>query len=230
LNVSEIFFSLQGEGRLAGVPAVFVRLAGCDLRCKWCDTPYALEASQGQTRTVEEVLQEIGQFKCKYVVVTGGEPLKDMELPGLLNALAQMDKHVTVETVAGSYQEIVCNLISISPKLSNAVPKGNQTNDRPQGYQVNIAAIREYIKSYDYQIKFVVESEEDLTEIEDVLHELESEEPTPIDRNKVFLMPQAKTRQQHSQLGPQVAQMCLEKGYRYGPRLQIELWGNQRGK
>ena len=230
MNVSEIFFSLQGEGRLAGVPAVFVRLAGCDLRCRWCDTPYALEASQGQTKSVEEVLQEIGKYDCRYVVVTGGEPLKDKELPGLLNALAQMDKHVTVETVAGSYQEIVCNLISISPKLSNALPKGNEADHKSQVYQVNIAAIREYIKCYDYQLKFVVESAEDLAEIEDVLQELGSGEPTPIDRNKVFLMPQAKTQQQHSQLGPQVAQMCLDKGYRYGPRLQIELWGNQRGK
>ena len=75
LRVSEIFFSIQGEGRRAGVVSVFVRLAGCDLRCKWCDTPYALDSEKGTLLSVEEVVSRIEKYDCREVVVTGGEPL-----------------------------------------------------------------------------------------------------------------------------------------------------------
>ena len=81
LNVAEIFRSLQGEGHYAGQVSAFVRLAGCNLRCFWCDTPYALEKHQGRPMSVEQVLAEVGRCDCRHVVVTGGEPLIWPELP-----------------------------------------------------------------------------------------------------------------------------------------------------
>lgn len=229
LNISELFYSIQGEGRLAGVPSVFVRLAGCDLRCRWCDTPYAMEASQGQDITTEQIMSQVSAYKCMNVVVTGGEPLIAPDLPDLLAALSKEDKHITLETSATRFRKLNCDLISISPKLSNSLPAGTDNPHYKEQDRLNISAIRNYIDRHDYQLKFVVENETDLPEIEQVLKQLQdSEKNGEIDRNKVFLMPQAQTRKQHNQLGPRIAQMCLEKGFRYCPRLQIELWDNQR--
>ena len=229
MNVSELFYSIQGEGRLAGVPSVFVRLAGCDLRCRWCDTPYAMEASQGRDITVEQIMSQVSTYKCANVVVTGGEPLIAEELPELLKALTENGEHITVETSATHFREITCNLISISPKLSNSLPARTDNLRYKEQDRLNISAIRNYIDRHDYQLKFVVENETDLPEIEQLLKQLQdSKKNGEIDRNKVFLMPQAQTRKQHNQLGPRIVQMCLEKGFRYCPRLQIELWDNQR--
>ena len=229
MNVSELFYSIQGEGRLAGVPSVFVRLAGCDLQCRWCDTPYAQRPEQGKPMTVNHILAEVLKYNCRYVVVTGGEPLLTLDLPDLLTALSRENKHITLETSATQFREITCDLISISPKLSNSLPADTDSSHYKEQYRLNINAIRNYIDHYDYQLKFVVENETDLPEIEQVLKQLQDNEKNgEIDRNNVFLMPQAQTRKQHSRLGPRVVQMCLEKGFRYCPRLQIELWDNQR--
>ena len=229
MNVSELFYSIQGEGRLAGVPSVFVRLAGCDLRCRWCDTPYAMEESQGRDITVEQIMSQVAAYECANVVVTGGEPLIAEEIPALLTDLTEGGYGLTGETSATHFREITCNLISISPKLSNSLPAGTDNLRYKKQDRLNISAIRNYIDRHDYQLKFVVENETDLPEIEQVLKQLQdSEKNGEIDRDKVFLMPQAQTREQHNQLGPRIAQMCLEKGFRYCPRLQIELWDNQR--
>jgi 7-carboxy-7-deazaguanine synthase len=229
LNVSELFYSIQGEGRLAGVPSVFVRLAGCDLRCRWCDTPQAMEASHGQDITIEQIVSQISAYECANVVVTGGEPLLAPELPDLLAGFSREGRHITLETSATQFRKLNCDLISISPKLSNSLPLGTDNPHHKKQNRLNISAIRNYIDQHDYQLKFVVENETDLPEIEQVLKQLQdSEKNGKIDRNKVFLMPQARTRKQHSQLGPRIVQMCLKKGFRYCPRLQIELWDNQR--
>lgn len=250
MNVSELFYSIQGEGRLAGVPSVFVRLAGCDLQCRWCDTPYAQRSEQGEPMTVSHVLADVLKYNCRHVVVTGGEPLLTLDLPDLLTALSREGKHITLETSATQFRDITCDLVSISPKLSNSLPLGTDNlhykesiagvspapiedadgTSAVQGKcRLNISAIRNYIDHYDYQLKFVVENEIDLPEIEQVLRQLQNNEKNgEINRNNVFLMPQAQTRKQHSRLGPRIVQMCLEKGFRYCPRLQIELWDNQR--
>ena len=85
LTVSEIFLSIQGEGRSAGLPCAFVRLAGCNLRCTWCDTAYAW--SGGETMTLQQILARLEQFRCRRVEVTGGEPLLQ---PGTLELLKRL--------------------------------------------------------------------------------------------------------------------------------------------
>ena len=188
-----------------------------------------MEASQGQDITVEQIVSQISAYECANVVVTGGEPLLAPELPDLLTILSSEGRHITLETSATRFCELLCDLISISPKLSNSLPIDTDSPHYKEQDRLNINAIRNYIDRHDYQLKFVVENETDLPEIEQVLKQLQdSGKNGEIDRNKVFLMPQARTRKQHSQLGPRIVQMCLKKGFRYCPRLQIELWDNQR--
>ncbi len=96
MRVTEIFFSIQGEGTRAGLPCVFVRFTGCDLRCVYCDTAYAFHGGRDFTRG--EILAEVARFPCKLVLLTGGEPLLQRELPELAGELLALGYHVLVET------------------------------------------------------------------------------------------------------------------------------------
>jgi 7-carboxy-7-deazaguanine synthase len=96
LTINEIFFSVQGESTYAGRPCVFVRLTACDLRCSWCDTPYAFH--EGTKRTVDDVLHEVEGYDCPLVEVTGGEPLLQEAVYPLMESLATMGKTVLLET------------------------------------------------------------------------------------------------------------------------------------
>lgn len=99
MKISEIFFSLQGEGVEIGLPTVFVRLFACDLRCKWCDTMYAVEGRDFSDRSVSEVLSEIQKHGCKRVCITGGEPLIQIkEVEELANHLIQGNYKILLET------------------------------------------------------------------------------------------------------------------------------------
>lgn len=228
MKVSEIFMSVQGEGRLAGTVATFIRLAGCNLRCRWCDTPYALEDQQGEQMTIEQMLEKIDSYKSHYVVVTGGEPLICPELPVLMDGLKKLGRHTTLETSATQYRPVNCDLVSISPKLEHSVPIAGPLANHAQSHKtnrLNIEAIQQFIGNHDCQLKFVVECESDLTEIEQILTELEG-----FDKSAVLLMPQARTRAEHTERGPLVAELCIKHGYRYCPRLQVELWSDRRGR
>ena len=121
--INEIFYSLQGEGFLAGVPSVFVRLAGCPLRCRWCDTKYAWDYEAGNDYSIEKILQTVQQWPCKFVVITGGEPMINSDLPQLVRKLKALGKHITIETAGIAFiPDMPCDLMSISPKLSNSTP------------------------------------------------------------------------------------------------------------
>jgi len=96
LKVNEIFYSIQGESSFSGIPFVFVRLTGCNLRCSYCDTKYAYE--EGEELSVEQILRQIKKYKCRYVEITGGEPLLQDETPFLVEALIDKGFNVLVET------------------------------------------------------------------------------------------------------------------------------------
>jgi len=222
MKISEIFCSIQGEGRLAGVVSVFVRIAGCDLRCVWCDTKYAWDSEDAERMSVADVVERVCKYDCRYVVVTGGEPLLDDALEELLDQLHQRGKHITVETSGRRYVKMVCDLVSISPKLSNSL--GNSAGVAIEEQLCDVDVIRRYIEGYNCQLKFVVSSESDLAEVEDVLSQLDT-----VAREDVMLMPMAATQQEYRLCGQQVAQWCIERGFRFGPRLHIEFWGCKRG-
>jgi 7-carboxy-7-deazaguanine synthase len=124
MRVSEIFYSLQGEGRLTGVPSVFVRLAGCPLRCRWCDTKYGWDETAGLYYPAEKIGRAVEQWPCKFVVITGGEPMVNPDLKELAINLETQRKHITIETAGIAFiPDMRCDLMSISPKLSNSTPQ-----------------------------------------------------------------------------------------------------------
>jgi 7-carboxy-7-deazaguanine synthase len=206
------------------VPSVFVRLAGCPLRCSWCDTRYAWDAAAGTEMKVADILQHLSQWPARHAVLTGGEPLvtdDPAELVDLAGSLKARGYHVTVETAGLAFvPDLACDLMSISPKLEHAWPGGILSAGSQWG-----RALRRLVDRYDYQLKFVVSSPADAERIGEMLGWL-----TGVDPMKVLLMPQAQTREAWLERSPGVAQMCLDNGWTFGNRLQILLWQAQRGR
>lgn len=225
MRINEIFYSLQGEGFLAGVPSVFVRLAGCPLRCRWCDTKYAWPEEAGRPQTINDIVSEVRRWPCKYVVITGGETMTNSDLPELVQKLKDNKKHITIETAGIVYlPDMACDLMSISPKLSNSIPDEENLAAVHRDSSPDIAVLNELVSHYNYQLKFLVDSESDLPEIEQTIEKLSN-----IDFDKVMLMPQAAARDEYLKKAPVVADLCKRTGYAFGQRLQVLLWNNQKG-
>ncbi|MBN2136932.1 MAG: 7-carboxy-7-deazaguanine synthase QueE [Sedimentisphaerales bacterium] len=226
MTVTEIFYSLQGEGFLAGVPSVFIRLAGCPLRCRWCDTKYAWDCESGDDRSIAEILEAVEKRRCGHVVVTGGEPMINGEIAELTRELKSAGKHITIETAGIAYvADAACDLMSISPKLSNSAPEGADAAAAHEKARLDTAVLGELIDNYDYQLKFVVESVNDLHEVQDTLDKLAG-----VDTGKVMLMPQAATRDELLAKSALVADMCSLMGLTFCQRLHILLWDGEPGR
>ena len=224
--INEIFCSLQGEGFLAGAPSVFVRLAGCPLQCRWCDTKYAWDLRAGEDYNIRDIVKTAQQWPCKFIVITGGEPMINSDLPELVRQLKTIGKHITIETAGIAYApELPCDLMSISPKLSNSVPDDTKASAAHKDSRLDIAVLQELIDNYEYQLKFVIDSQDDLPEIQQTIEKIGSVNP-----EKVMLMPQAATRDEFFTKSPIVANMCKQSGFTFSQRLQVLLWNNQKGK
>ena len=217
--VNEIFHSLQGEGLLAGAPSVFIRLAGCPVGCVWCDTKYAWDANQGEELPIPEIINKIIQWPSRYVVITGGEPMLNPQLADLAKALKERNKHITIETSGINFiAGLVCDLMSISPKTSNSGQK-----KVPDTFFYS--SIRQLIRHYPYQLKFVVDSPDDLPEIQQAVEQIGG-----VSAEKIMLMPQAKTRDELIAKSPMVAELCKQTGFVFCQRLHILLYDGVRGK
>src|SRR5512138_2527058 len=120
MRIAEIFHSIQGEGKLAGVPSVFVRASGCNLRCVWCDTPYASWDPEGEHLAVDEIVRQVVDFGSQHVVLTGGEPMIMPDVAEVCAKLREAGKHVTIETAATIWKPVAVDLASLSPKLANS--------------------------------------------------------------------------------------------------------------
>src|SRR5277367_2480338 len=116
MKLAELFYSIQGEGKLAGVPSVFVRASGCNLRCVWCDTPYASWNPEGEEVAVSEIVRRVNELPAKHVVVTGGEPMIMPDIAELCSALKESGHHITIETAATVFETVAMDLASLSPK------------------------------------------------------------------------------------------------------------------
>ncbi len=216
---------MQGEGFFAGVPSVFVRLAGCPLRCRWCDTKYAWDKESGTEHSIDEILRTILQWPCKFVVITGGEPMINSDLPQLVQKLKASGKHITIETAGIAFvPDMLCDLISISPKLSNSTPADAKLAATHNDSRLDVAVLQELIDNYKYQLKFVVDSQDDMPEIQQTIEEIGN-----VDVEKVILMPQAATRDELLVKSPMVAEMCKHTGFSFCQRLHVLLWNNERG-
>ena len=244
MRIAEIFHSIQGEGLLAGVPSIFIRTSGCNLRCHWCDTPYASWKPEGPEMSIEEILKKISGWDCNHIVLTGGEPMIAPDLPELATALKKQKKHITIET-AGTVlpSSIPCDLASISPKLSNSTPppeRDQAWTKKHEATRLQPEVITEWIRKYPFQLKFVVSSENDLAEIKDLLSRLKtfvapplkrvwSEEGPPVPFHQILLMPEGIDSKTLASRSPWLVEICKREGFRFCPRLHIELFGHTRG-
>ena len=227
--ISEIFFSLQGEGELTGVPSVFVRASGCNLRCNWCDTPYASWSPEGTQMTVEEIITAVRVHPARHVVLTGGEPMIAKGIRELATELKRLEYHITIETAATIAPDgIACDLASLSPKLGNSGPDARLDDTWRKKHETlrwQPDVVRAWLDGYGYQLKFVVAQPTDLAEIESMLGQLGRDIP----RAKVLLMPEGTTVETLRAKAGWLGELCKARGYRYAPRLHIELYGNKRG-
>jgi len=277
MRIAEIFRSIQGEGRLTGTWSDFVRTSGCNLRCWFCDTPYASSAADGEDLSVEEIVGQVERLEglpsemsaalryvspsetpptasdgspsemsaplryaspsetpptktpptVRHVVITGGEPMLFAELIPLAAALRRAGRHITIETSGTLYLPVECDLMSISPKLSNSRPTDRQDPRWMRRHERNRHApevIRRLVAEYDYQVKFVVDTPADCPEVEDYLIEFPK-----IDRARAMLMPQGTTVEELAEKARWLKPYCVEHGLAFCPRRQIEWFGQQRG-
>jgi 7-carboxy-7-deazaguanine synthase len=226
MKIADLFFSIQGEGRLMGVPSAFVRTTGCPLRCVWCDSDYTSWNPQGETWTVEQILSRLGDFPTRHVVVTGGEPLIAAGIEELCACLRANGYHITLETAGVVFKELACDLASVSPKLSNSIPyerEGGRWAERHNQQRLRLDVIQAFMEHADYQLKFVIERAEDIVEVRAIVDALSGVDPA-----KVLLMPEGTNRDELDRRGSWLVEVCKQHGFRYCPRLHIELFGNRR--
>jgi 7-carboxy-7-deazaguanine synthase len=223
VKIAEIFYSIQGEGMLAGVPSVFVRTSGCNLRCTWCDTPYTSWQPEGEERSIESIVEQVNRHRSAHVVITGGEP---MIAPGIEELTQRLTQHITIETAGTVDIDVRCDLMSISPKLANSTPhdrNGGRWAAQHERLRHQPEVLKRLIGRYPYQLKFVISDPRDLVEVRRVVEELEA---SP---DRVLLMPEGVDPAVLAERGRWLVEICKQEGFRFTPRLHVELWGNKRG-
>jgi len=223
LKIAELFYSIQGEGSLVGVPSVFIRTSGCNLRCGWCDTPYTSWTPEGTDLTLDQILDEVKAHPARHVVVTGGEPMIAPEIIPLTERLHRLGLHITIETAGTVFQPVACHLMSISPKLSNSTPSDPRWAAQHDRMRIQPATLAQLMARYEYQLKFVIEKADDLEEVRSLVGALKA------GRERVILMPEGTDRDRLRERAIWLAEVCKEEGFRFSPRLHVDLYGNQRG-
>ena len=230
MKISELFFSIQGEGELTGIPSVFVRTSGCNLRCRWCDTKYSSWTPEGENVDIEELVERVCSYPARHVVITGGEPMIAKDIKEFVDLLKQSGKHITIET-AGTIAPngIQCDLASISPKLSDSTPEKGEISEewieRHDSTRIDHDILYEWIDSYDFQLKFVVSRKEEINEVKCIIDKIESD----ILPEKVLLMPEGTDSETIHSRYDMLVDLCKENGFRMCNRLHLDLFGNTRG-
>jgi 7-carboxy-7-deazaguanine synthase len=222
VKISEIFYSLQGEGGLVGMPSTFVRTSGCNLRCRWCDTPYTSWNPEGEEMTIDAIMAATRTYAASHVVVTGGEPMIAPGIGELTARLKRAGMHVTIETAGTVFSDVQCDLLSISPKLSNSTPQGPFAAQHER-LRIQPETLMKLMAAHDYQLKFVIAERSDLAEIRSLVKTLGAP------RRNVILMPEGVDINVLRERTTWVAELCKAEGYRFTPRLHVELYGNKRG-
>ncbi len=227
MKIAEIYKSVQGEGFLTGTKSIFIRASGCNLRCHFCDTPFASWKPEGTDLATDAIMAQLAEWDSSHVVITGGEPMLFAELIPLAESIAAAGKHITIETAGTLYLPVRCHLMSISPKLSNSTPSKDDHpawSGRHERSRHRPDVIRRLIAEYRYQFKFVVQDEEDCDEVAAYLGEIPE-----IEESRIMLMPQGTDRETLQQVEHWLKPYCKQVGWRYCPRQQIEWFGGVRG-
>jgi len=221
MKIAEVFHSVQGEGILAGVPSVFLRSSGCNLRCSWCDTPYTSWKPEGTEWSLDQLVDYVQQHSTGHVVITGGEPMIQPELAALTDRLE--NQHITIETAGTVFKQVRCDLMSISPKLANSTPLETDWASKHEHLRYQPEVLKRLIATYPYQLKFVVAEPTDMHEVIAVAEALNA------DPSRVLLMPEGTDPDQLRTRALWIVEECKRTGYRYSPRLHVDLWGHRRG-
>jgi 7-carboxy-7-deazaguanine synthase len=227
MRVAEIYKSIQGEGLLTGMPSVFIRASGCNLRCWFCDTPYASWRPEGEDYAVDEIIAEVEEWDVKHVVITGGEPMLFAEMIPLCRELKRRGRHITIETAGTLYLPAACDLMSISPKLSSSGPDPERQAHwarRHERQRLQREVLMRLMAEYDYQLKFVIDRVDDVAEVEEILATLPA-----VAAESVLLMPQGRTMEEMASRSLWLAELCHERGWALCPRRQLEWFGPVRG-
>lgn len=211
LLISEIFESIQGEGANMGRPSVFVRLGGCNLKCRWCDSRFTWDpkVADNKVATLSDVVREIKKHKAKHLVITGGEPmLQQDKIKSLLKALPGYT--VEIETNGSIDSEIteLVEQINCSPKLKNSDNKSYPLRLKPSNKKV--------------LYKFVVQKKSDLKEISEYVRKYK------IPKKRVYLMPEGVKKTDIERRSKWLIDECSKEGYNFTTRLHILLYGNKR--
>jgi 7-carboxy-7-deazaguanine synthase len=227
VKISEIFYSIQGEGTLVGVPSVFVRTSGCNLRCTWCDTPYTSWQPEGEEHGVSEIVDQVAGYGASHVVITGGEPMIAPQIEELTEELSErLMQHVTIETAGTVDAHVRCDLMSISPKLANSTPRTRDNGrwaEQHERLRYQPEILRRLIQRYPYQLKFVITEPDDVQQVNAIVSEIGAA------RGRVVLMPEGVDAATLAERGRWLAGIAKQEGFRMTPRLHIDLWGNRRG-
>ncbi|MGA7240262.1 MAG: 7-carboxy-7-deazaguanine synthase QueE [Bryobacteraceae bacterium] len=222
MKIAELFYSLQGEGSLVGVPSFFIRTSGCNLRCSWCDTPYASWHPEGAEMTLDAIMAEAGRHRGRHAVVTGGEPMIAPEIVELTARLRDAGMHITIETAGTVFKPVACDLMSISPKLANSTPEGAWAGQHER-LRTQPGILARLMAEYEFQLKFVIAQPGDLEEVRTLVHAVEA----PPDR--VVLMPEGIDAEVLRERAIWLAEICKAENFRFSPRLHVDLYGNRRG-
>lgn len=242
MKISELFYSIQGEGKRTGYPSFFIRTNLCNLRCKFpggnlCDTPYTSwdfenPDNLGELK-IEDIISEYKKYYPCDVVITGGEPtIQGKELLSLCREIKKINKEIfiTLETNGTFISDYVdyIDLISISPKLSSSIPFDTEFEKGHNKSRLNYEALKSYQDYHqkgklDVQWKFVVTSEEDIKEIKNI------QERIGIQNKYIFLMPEGITEKELNEKRLMVVEFCKKYHFNFTDRLQILIWLNKRG-
>ena len=222
--IAEVFESIQGEGPFAGTPSLFVRTSGCNLRCSFCDTPYTSWKPEGTEYDWEEIATLVAAGSVQHVVLTGGEPMLPADIEPLSKACGALGRVVTVETAGTVYRDMHCDLMCISPKMSNSTPDDPTWSKRHDETRTNFDVTRQLLANYDCHFKFVIDKPTDIAEVTEYVSVLDE-----LAADHVWLMPQAITREQLAGKVDWVEKLAEEHGFQFSSRLHIEQFGNVRG-
>ena len=225
LFISETFFSVQGEGLLTGVPSVFLRTSGCNLRCRWCDTPYTSWNATGRQESIASLLETVAESGAKHVVVTGGEPMLQAAIIPLTQALAEVGYHITIETAGTIFRPVAVDLFSISPKLADSTPaEPASLAARHERSRLPLDVLKQLLAYAPHQLKFVIGAPTDIDEVSALLDQLGE-----VDPGRVLLMPEGRTVAEIDAHLPLLIPACKANGWRLCDRLHLRLFGNTPG-
>ncbi len=214
MRIVEIFCSIQGEGKFLGTPSLFIRLHGCNLYCKYCDTKYSWYryVEKNLDEIYKEVKELLKKYKPQHLVITGGEPLlQQEEVISLINLIGEYFELIEIET-NGTIMPKISNdkvFYNVSIKLSNS---GVRYEDRIKEEVIN------YFNSIKNSIfKFVVKDLIDINEVRDLINRFK------IKKEKVYLMPLANNRDELEKISRNIAIQCILHGFKYSDRLHLRL-------